>query len=114
MNQEKHIPELESIAAYRYQGMTADQLLTTLAVKMDQILVQITQMNTSIVDLTNRKADKTEITSWDVRLTALERICDEYKNQFKELKYRILGVAGGVGLVASIAVQVFNWLKANI
>lgn len=73
MPEEKHSSELDSLASFRYQGMTLEQLLISVALKQDQILVQMVDVNRNIGDLKERKADKTEVTAFETKLTAIEK-----------------------------------------
>lgn len=76
----EHNPELESLAAFRYQGMTIEQLLISLAIKQDQTLTAIFEMRKDMTDLKERKADKTEFTSFMTMLNNLDTKVEKYKN----------------------------------
>ena len=115
MTEEKHTSELNSVAAFHYQGLTMEQLLISVSIKQDQMLQQMYEMRKDMTDLKERKADKTEFTSYDARLTHDESSMERQEDRIDKLekcKFWLIGVGAGAGalsgVVAALAIYILT------
>jgi septation ring formation regulator EzrA len=71
----------DSISGIEYKGQPIQEVIIESAIKQDQILLQLTRMEQGMRDLEQRKADKTEFTSFETRLAASEKKVDKVEHE---------------------------------
>ena len=110
--------ELDSLAKFRYEGMTIGQLLVTLAITMKQVLNEVVEARKELVDLKNTKADKKEFESWEKLLANLQSDQDKFKREYDvtiaEIKgglkvFKILFTSAGIIWPAIILLVNHYW-----
>lgn len=104
-----HSPELENLATFRYQGMTLEQLLISLSLKQDQLLKEVTAMHDELIDLKEKKADKTVFTSYDLRLSNLEMTLERVEKNYYADKRGLKVLLWFLGVIGPIAIILFQY-----
>ena len=97
----------ETIANNEYKGRPMQEVLIEVAVMQKVMMQDIVSIKNDLADLKNRKVDKTEMTTWEVRIANIEKSIISL-NQWK---WRVVGVASGIGLFIGIIFQIYNYLK---
>lgn len=78
---------------------------------LETLVESVKRVESKLQDLQTNKMDKTEFTSYEIRITAVEKEHDKRIKKLEEGRWKMYGVAGGVGLVVAIASQVYDYIK---
>lgn len=100
----------DSLSGEEYKGRPIGEVVVEIAVMNKVMMQDITSIKEKMTDLQNTKLDKTVMNSYESRLLNIEQKFGSYESD----KWKVIGIASGIGLVVAVAAQIFNYLKDAI
>lgn len=90
-----------------YKGRPWQEVIIEIAVMQKVMMQDIADIKANQMELQKTKADKTEFTSYETRLSNVEKKID----RLQQIKWKVFGIAGGVGLFIAVLGQIYYFIK---
>jgi len=100
----------DSVTADSYRSKSDHEVIIEIAVMQRVMMQDIVSIKNKMSDLQERKLEKTEFNSFETKLISLDTDFDNRISKLEEYKWKIVGIAGGVGILVAIAGQIYDYL----